>query len=185
MITGSIPIGALCAVAFLLENIQARAMSLEDCARFFSLLGAAIEKRSAKSIRVRLVHPDDCAASVKVKLTPAGKLEVTRRKGDALVFALTEKQLHEFLTSGEAPLWHDNQILAPPLPPPPLEEFQCEHEEMTNSIRRGAVSAKRFREHLLRAPISLFDLLGKQPSLSVCAEIDQKIAEECAVRLCA
>ena len=93
-------------------------MSLEDCARFFSLLGAAIEKRSAKSIRVRLVHPDDCAAIVKVKLTPAGKLEVTRRKGDALVFALAQKQLHKFLTAGEAPLWHAYQILGPP--PRPL-----------------------------------------------------------------
>ena len=158
-------------------------MSLEDCARFFALLGAVVEKRSAKSIRVRLVHPDDRTAIVKAKLKPTGKLEVTRCKGDASVFALAQKQLHEFLTSGEASLWHAKQTPGSPLPSPPLEEFQCAHEDMTNSLRRGAVSAKRFREHLLRAPISLFSLLGKQPSLSVCAEIDQMIAEECAMRL--
>ena len=157
-------------------------MSLEDCARFFSLLGAVVEKRSAKSIRVRLLHPDDCAAIMKVKLSSTGNLELTRRKGDALVFALAQKQLRKFLTTGEAPLWHAHQILAPPSLLS-LEEYQCAHEEITKSIRRGAVSARRFREHLTRAPISLFSFLGKQPSLSVCSEIDQKIAEECAERL--
>ena len=155
-------------------------MSLHDCERFFSLLGATVEKRSAKSIRARLIHPDGLTAIAKAKLSQAGYLELTRRKGDALVFAIAQKQLQNFL-AGEAPVWHAHQLLGPP-PPPLLEEYQCAHEEMTKSIRRGAVSAQRFRQHLLRAPISLLSLLGKQPSLAVCSEIDQKIAEEYAAQ---
>ena len=156
-------------------------MSLQDCERFFALLGATVEKRSAKSIRARLIHPDGLTAVAKAKLSQAGYLELTRRKGDALVFAIAQKQLQKFLTVGEALVWHAHQLLGPP-PPPVLEEYQCAHEEMTKSIRRGAVSAQCFREHLLRAPISLLSLLGKQPSLAFCSEIDQKIAEEYAAQ---
>ena len=97
---------------------------LQDCERFLSLLGS-VEKVSAKSVRARLVHPNGCTAVVKAKLS-AGKLEVTWRKGDALVYALARKQLDKFL-AGEALLWHAHQILGPP-PPPRLEEYQCARE---------------------------------------------------------
>ena len=153
-------------------------MSLEDCERFFSLLGV-IEKRSAKSVRGRFSHPDGFVCVAQMKRTPQGKLELARRHGDPLVFAVVQAQWQRYL-SGQAPVWHVHQIVSPPLPS--LDEFQVAHDEIIRDVRVGAVTSKRFREHLLRAPISLFDLLGKPPSSASCAEIDQKLAEAYAER---